>query len=239
MPKGRPKSRRDCRHCGADFMPPSNGMMFCSDDCRFWAKVDKSGDCWTWMAATRGGGYGHFVVDGRDVVATRWIYERQIGRISDGLLVCHKCDNPKCVNPDHLFLGTEADNMLDRDAKGRQRRGERTNTSKLTEEQVGDIRRSDEPYEALAGRYGVTADAIYKARVGITWGHLPGATAETDDLQRKARGSDNGFAKLTEADVRAIRRAEGKYDDIGARFGIRKSHVGRIKRREAWAHVAD
>lgn len=96
---------------------------------RFWAKVDRTDDCWTWTAATTGSGYGRFGhqnARGGWVAAHRFAYELANGPIPDGMFVCHKCDNPPCVNPSHLFLGTHQDNMRDMDAKGRRRGKELT-----------------------------------------------------------------------------------------------------------------
>jgi hypothetical protein len=89
---------------------------------RFWSKVDKSGGgntCWAWLAATTRGGYGNFSIDGKPRRAHRVVWEIVNGKIPDGLDCLHTCDNPPCVNPAHLFLGTKNDNMADMRAKGR------------------------------------------------------------------------------------------------------------------------
>ena len=90
---------------------------------RFWAKVERSAGCWNWTASTNVGGYGQLRVGGQNGqprVSNRIAYELMVGTIPDGLLVLHKCDNPRCVNPNHLFLGTHQDNSDDKIAKGRQ-----------------------------------------------------------------------------------------------------------------------
>lgn len=92
---------------------------------KFWPKVEKTKTCWLWIASTRGKGYGAFGADGKNQYAHRASWEIHYGPIPDGLWVLHHCDTPACVNPQHLFLGTNADNMQDCVAKGRTATGER------------------------------------------------------------------------------------------------------------------
>lgn len=106
---------------------------------RFWKKVGKSGECWLWSAATRGSnGYGAFWLNGRHVGAHRFSYELHYGPIPDGLQALHNCpdgDNPLCVNPAHLWAGTNLDNVRDRGEKGRNASGD-ANGSRLHRERM-------------------------------------------------------------------------------------------------------
>jgi hypothetical protein len=110
------------------------------DEQRFWNKVNKVGQCWEWTGAMTGG-YGVFRLgrQRKSILAHRFSYLVNCGTIDD-VDVLHRCDNSACVNPIHLFAGSHKDNMNDRDAKGRQASGERIAQSKLTAEQVSQIR---------------------------------------------------------------------------------------------------
>lgn len=110
---------------------------------RFWQKVEKTDTCWVWRASKKNRhGHGQFGLSHhgsmRAIPAHRVSWQLTFGVIPNGLYVCHKCDNPSCVRPDHLFLGTQKDNMQDAVAKGRMARGERL--GKLTETQIKEIR---------------------------------------------------------------------------------------------------
>lgn len=97
------------------------------DKARFWSKVKDTGYCWEWQAGKSTHGYGMFKANGIYAAASRWAYQIIYGNIPDDLHVLHKCDNPGCVNPFHLFTGTHQDNMLDKAKKGRSRKIGRNN----------------------------------------------------------------------------------------------------------------
>lgn len=133
---------------------------------RFWPKVNKAGDdeCWPWTAATAYG-YGKIGMGNNFVaMAHRVSWELHYGPIPDGLRVCHKCDNPPCVNPKHLFLGTAADNNMDRVRKGRTNR-----VRKIRPEQAIEIFVSLDPIADIAERTGLSASHIYAIKNGNKW----------------------------------------------------------------------
>lgn len=120
---------------------PSHLVM--GDAARFWAKVQRLGDddCWIWIAGQDKDMYGKFLVNKVQIRAHVYSWQLYTGRpVPPGIQVCHKCDHPYCVNPHHLFLGTNRDNTQDRHEKGRDAKGESHGNSKLTEEQVKEIR---------------------------------------------------------------------------------------------------
>ena len=168
---------------------------------RFWSKVDKKGadECWPWTAAKANKGYGTIGIGGRgsgNIGAHRLSYILNIGQIPDGKIVCHKCDNPPCCNPAHLFLGTHKDNTQDMMQKGRCgpsnkphlmargdrncmrlypkliKRGSQQTNSKLSDADIPIIRNSTRPQRVLAREYGVDQALIYRIKARKSWAHI-------------------------------------------------------------------
>ncbi len=142
----------------------------------FWARVDKSGGpgaCWPWLG-TRTHDYGQVWWQGTPRRASRVAHDLAIGPIPAGMFVCHKCDNPPCVNPSHLFLGTNRDNLRDAAAKGRtwRPRGVLHPSAKLDLEAVRAIRRlaaAHTSQAALGRMFGVTPSTIWAIVAAVTW----------------------------------------------------------------------
>ena len=147
---------------------------------RFWQKVHapSEDECWEWLGAKHHQWkYGNFFYEGSIQAAHRVSWKIHYGEIPDGLVVCHKCDNPPCVNPRHLFLGTIFDNNADRQKKGRSARnlGRKNGRAKLSQEQVVEIRESRRQGVSGAelGRiYGVSKETIYHICSGMIWAHV-------------------------------------------------------------------
>ena len=134
---------------------------------RFWDKVKQGPGCWEWMGCTNYvRGYGVFKFLGKNCMAHRMAWNLHYGDIPEGMSVLHHCDNSKCVNPDHLFLGTQCDNLRDMEVKGR------GYGSKLTESDALNIRILDIPRINLAKLYGVSRTTIRDIKTRHTWKHL-------------------------------------------------------------------
>ena len=147
---------------------------------RFWKRVEKTPSCWIWKGKPCRGGYGRLTIKGLgNLVAHRISWELTFGPISQERLVCHNCptgDNPLCVNPHHLFLGTYEENMQDASKKGRMEHGSRRYNAKLTEEKVIELRRRRLDGESLASiaiDFQTSISAIHNAEHRITWKHVP------------------------------------------------------------------
>jgi hypothetical protein len=116
-------------------------------------EVNQETGCWEWSLSLDSKGYGRMQVNGKRWIASRLSYELHVGEIPDGLLVCHECDNPKCVNPECLFLGTQTENMRDMVAKGRKslKYGEDACNAKLSASQVKLIKQFLKRYPIIKG----------------------------------------------------------------------------------------
>lgn len=133
----------------------------------------REGECLVWQGCKcNRWGHGTMNVSGRMKLVHRLAYEDKIGLIPSGVFVCHRCDNPSCINVDHLFLGTHAENMADMVAKGRQRRGESHYAAKLTDEIALKIKHSNAQERDLAQQFGVSPSLIGQIRRGEGWSHV-------------------------------------------------------------------
>lgn len=190
---------------------------------RYLAKIDDSAGpqgCWPWLACKNYRGYGLFWDGERLRIATRWGWETHFGPIPDGMFVCHTCDRPSCMNPNHWFLGSHADNMADCVAKGRQAKGDRNGMAL-------------HPERRATGR-----------RNG-TWTHPERRPAGDRHYartrpERLPRGVGHGMAVLTDAIVRDIRQRHAagvRSGVLAGEYGVSPSTVRRIVARQTWKHV--
>lgn len=151
---------------------------------RFWRYVKKTDGCWLWVGSSKNSkGYGMLQKiggsKGKGILAHRLSYIIHKGEIPDGLVVMHACDNPACVNPDHLSVGTQSQNILEAIAKGRKKppklphfTGVDHPGAKFTEQDIRDIRAQGMNDTVLAKKYGVAASTIRRIRIGKSWSHV-------------------------------------------------------------------
>lgn len=218
-----------CRACGQTFAAKASAKrIYCSTPCRwavetrpaierFWLKVDKSGavpahcpelgPCWNWTGANMRKGYGSFSVNDVTNYAHRWIYEHETGRkLADCLL--HKCDNPLCIRPSHMFEGSRADNAHDMDRKGRRVTcpGDRNGSRKHPER----LKRGAE-------------NGAVKHRERMRRGENHATSKLTEDVVRR---------------MRALRAQGHGQRAVGEMFGVTQACVWAVVHRRTWKHVA-
>ena len=184
-----------CEYCQKEFRTFSPKQRWCSDECSFLGrrKLHKESGCIEWTGNINRQGYGVMRIHPSKKMygVHRFAWEYVHGPIAQGLCVCHKCDNPKCTNIEHLFLGTHYDNNHDRSLKGRSgkrsysdaelmryslfNRGEKNHAAKLTEQQVIEIYKQKHlvKRKELAERYGVSINAIKCIWSKKLWKYLP------------------------------------------------------------------
>lgn len=147
---------------------------------RFFYKVTvEENNCCTWEAARQGRGYGHFWLNGHHMLAHRVSWVIHYGPIPEGMMVLHRCDNPGCVNPQHLFLGSQQENMLDMISKGRHSRiaprGEKSGSAKLKTTDVikmREWRRDGIKLKFISTYFGVSVPTVCQITTGQTWTHV-------------------------------------------------------------------
>lgn len=189
---------------------------------RLWAAVvpEPNTGCWIWARHGNSDGYGSMRVGGAEHRVHRLSYRAFVGPFDESLFVCHSCDTPACINPDHLWVGSHADNQRDKARK------ERSPDTKLTTEDVVAIRSTHERSAVLARRYDVDTQTVVDARSGVTWGHLPGAT---EDYPRRR--------VLDEDMVREILLSNESERAIARRLGVSRGAVTHVRARRTWRHI--
>lgn len=140
-------------------------------------KINPDTECWIWAGSKNKKGYGQIHFEGKTRIAHRVSYEINIGGIPKNILVCHSCDNPSCINPSHLFLGTNLDNSNDKFSKGRGRAliGQENGNSKLSTDEVIKIKsmlKNNESSYSIARKFNVKGETVLSIKNKLTWSHI-------------------------------------------------------------------
>lgn len=160
------------------YIEPKDQKMLLPTEERFWSRVNKKRktQCWDWTSDMSSHGYGRLSLgDGRRMKAHRYSWELHNGPIPDGLCILHKCDRPSCVNPDHLFAGTQLENIKDMVSKGRHQVGSRNSRAVLTEAKVRTIKKrldKGDKQQEIADALGVARSLISLIKNGKRWAHV-------------------------------------------------------------------
>ena len=203
---------------------------------RFWSHVDmgEPDACWSWLAYRSHKGYGRFWTANGTFGAHRVAYYLKHGDPAQQC-VCHTCDDPACCNPQHLWTGTNQNNVSDKVQKLRHLRGETHPGSKLTNNDVIGIRESLDPSGVAAKRYGISDGTVRLIRQHRSWKHIPQTANEPAG---RGRGELCAQAKLTESDVVQIKRSSEPSRVLAARFSISRQSIADIRAERTWAHVS-
>ena len=209
------------------------------------ARTIKADGCWGWNGNHSDSGYPLVTPSILEKPPTKYlrvsrvVLARKLGReLLPGECACHVCDNPGCVNPDHLFAGTKLDNMRDAANKGRVSHGEFSGRSKLTTEDVLYAFNSPESCHAVAARLGVQVMAISRIRTRQCWARVTkGLAAVERRKQRYLLGSNHQNSKLSREEVVSIFLSSEPAKVLALKYGVCASNIQSIKNRQTWIHV--
>lgn len=196
-------------------------------------RVNLNNGCWEWRKINLQG-YGRFHFNGTSMFAHRFSYELFKGTIPENLLIRHLCNNPRCVNPKHLEIGTQQDNMNDKVSANRQAKGGKHGMAVLDEKQVVEIYQSSESNYVLANLYKVTPQMISYIRSNKSWtdltGHLNCGRVEN-------RGQDCKESILTEEQARYVLQSSEPHTTLALKFGVSNSTIWDLRNNKTWKHL--
>lgn len=201
---------RDCKHCHNSFASTPGCRGFCSLRCRFYSKVFMDRDasaCWTWTGSRNSDGYGSIRMSGGASKAHRVAWELENGSIRAGVHVLHRCDNPSCVRPDHLFLGDHDANMRDKSQKGRAHRPLGTRHPSVTH-----------PHR-------------------VAQGDRHGSKTTPERVPRGERSGRAKLTEAQVREIRARAASGEPQSSIGRSFGVYQGTISQIVLRRSWSHV--
>jgi len=216
---------------------------YCQQDIeRFLGKLDNKSrfSCWNWTGSKHRFGYGEISVikDGKKVrlKTHRLSWEIYRGVIPSGMCVLHKCDNPACCNPLHLYIGTRLDNVADMILRDRKActLGEKASKARLTKKQVNEIAKSDKKQDALAEEYKVSREAISHIQNGITWSSVTGIKPSPKGKPKILRGESHPNAKLSKSEMLNIKSSKESTSVLAARYNVGVTAIKDIRSGRSW-----
>ncbi len=213
-------------------------------DVRFFEKVQKGDDCWEWIGGRYRNGYGKMFANGSYRLAHRFSYQMSKGEIPEGAVIMHSCNNPGCVNPEHLSAGTPRENIQYMVKCKRRveydRRGSDNPRAKIDEQDVIAIRSAvvagDMTLKAIGHFFGISKTQVGHIVKGKTWSHVAFPDGWSMPIIKNKAAS-----KISEAQVKEIRRLhDEKFStkELGDKFKLCTSSISNIVTRRTWAHVA-
>jgi len=196
---------------------------------KFEARMTVTPGCWLWNGTKDYKGYGVIYASKRRRFAHRFSYELYVGEIPPGLCICHKCDNPGCVNPDHLWAGTNQENVDDKMKKGRwgcgeRKPGQKLSYAKLQDSDIYAIRADARCYTAIARQYGVMVTHIRDIKLRLAWAHLPPREDEKPSVDGRGHKP-----KLNIEQQSSIRSDDRVQTVIAAEYGVSQAVISQIK----------
>jgi hypothetical protein len=219
-------------------------------DFKFLSNGDLDHDaCWDWVGSRDKSDYGRFRINGKQTGTHRVAYMMEIGDIPWGYCVCHKCDNPSCVNPKHLWVGTDQDNTNDKVSKNRQLQGSNHHSAKLIESDVREILINIYNNQYIStvqiyNDYDVTSAAINDMLRGKSWKTITNIVTEElgvnlQDLHNSINACT--YRRLQPPNVRKIKKIIRETDltdkDISIQFSVKQNTVSKIRSGKTWSHV--
>lgn len=234
--------RRNKRY-GSPFVTKNQALRGLPVDQRFRRSYrEMPNGCWQWQAGLDADGYGLFSGVWNDVRYKRahrfsWAFH-SLSEIPKDMMVCHSCDNRRCVNPAHLWLGEAKDNHADMVSKNRHNRphGDLSARAILTEKQVRAILSDSRPYGQIAADYGVKMTTVSSIKNRVSWAHV-----EVEHVAKNPRGSGSGHrgksSRITAQIVREIRASAEQGTALARRFAVSPQLISNIRKGRCWAHV--
>ncbi|HLU04702.1 MAG TPA: HNH endonuclease [Advenella sp.] len=184
--------------------------------------------CYLWIGPYQSKGYGAAYIGGKFYFAHRLAWQVENGAIPKGVHCLHRCDNPACVRPEHLFLGSHSDNMADKTKKGRA-------AHKINADEANAILHDSREHEEIARSYGISRTTVSQIKNGRTWSFFNKGGSFGNC---RIKGSKSKLAKLSEEDIPAIRSDHRSSRSIAKDYGVSKTTILAIKNRTQWAHVS-